>query len=445
MSRTIVALATPPGIAGIAVVRLSGDNAIAIADAIFKGRIKLADADSHTIHYGKIEHNSILIDTVLASVFISPDSYTGEDIVEISCHGGYLVSKQVIELLLQNGAELAEPGEFTKRAFLNGKMDLSQVEAVADIIHSSSVIATQTAARQLTAGFSKRLNVILDELLKIAGLLELELDFAEEDLEFAPRTALLDRIDNVIKFCSDLNQSHHTAEILRNGYFVGIAGYPNSGKSTLFNTLLQKHRAIVSPIPGTTRDYLEETIFIEGIPIRIIDTAGIRETEDLIELQGVKLVDSVLEQSDLILIINDITRGLSYSDNLANDLQHKYPDKTVLIIQNKIDAINIISDTIAISAKHNIGIESLKELIGKNALSSLVIEKDILVNQRQSILLMKAIEYLNNCKSSILNNSAPEELAIDIREAARTLGEITGKSFNEKVLEQVFSQFCIGK
>jgi len=443
--RTIVALATPPGIGGIAVIRISGNNAISIADAVFQGKSKIIDAQSHTIHFGKLIHNGNIIDTVIASVFISPESYTGEDVVEISCHGGHLIAKQIIEAMIQNGAEYAAPGEFTKRAFLNGKLDLSQVEAVADLIHSSSIPATQTAARQLTAGFSRRLNIILDELLSIAGLLELELDFAEEDLEFAERKEIETRIDAVILFCNDLKSSHHSAEILRNGYFVGIAGYPNSGKSTLFNTLLQKHRAIVSPIPGTTRDYLEETIFIDDIPIRIIDTAGIRETDDIVEHEGVKFVDSILEQSDMILIINDISLGKNNSDALANEIKKKYNDKEILILQNKIDLANSNQVEDGISAKNNIGIDRLKELIGERAINSLVRDSDILVNQRQSILLTKAAELLNNAKCSLNRNAMAEELALDIREAARTLGEITGKSFNEKVLEQVFSKFCIGK
>jgi tRNA modification GTPase len=329
MNKTIVALATPPGISGLSVIRLSGDNAFLIADKIFKGRKKIAEAKSHTILYGKIINNNELIDNVTVSVFKEPNSYTGENTVEIGCHGGNLIYNQIIDLLILNGAEFAAPGEFTKRAFLNGKLDLTQAEAVADIIHSNSVPGTQTAARQLDGMFTQKLNDLRKQLLDISGLLELELDFSEEDLELIDKSEIIDKINTTKDFCSELSNSFSSAEILRSGFFVGIAGYPNSGKSTLFNSLLEHKRAIVSEIPGTTRDYLEGSIMLNGISITLFDTAGIRESDDIVEIEGVRLVDSVINQANLVFVLNDISKSRNNSNELYKSLKHKYPDTEI--------------------------------------------------------------------------------------------------------------------
>ncbi|MBI5323879.1 MAG: tRNA uridine-5-carboxymethylaminomethyl(34) synthesis GTPase MnmE [Ignavibacteriae bacterium] len=454
MTKTITALATPPGVGGIAVIRISGDNAIPIVDSCFSGKIKLSDAKSHTVHYGNIQYENRIIDTVTAAVFRSPNSYTGEDIVEISCHGGMVVASEIIELIISLGAVQAEAGEFTKRAFLNGKIDLTQVEAVADIIHSLSVPGCMTAARQLTGEFTARLKELRQKLLDIASLLELELDFSDEDIEFTNREKIKLLINETRIYCNELADSYKSAEILRSGFFVAIAGYPNSGKSTLFNTLLQRNRAIVSEIPGTTRDYLEEMIYINGLAIRLTDTAGLRPTENIIEIEGIKLVESVLEQSDLILIINDLSISPDHSDKLLQSIKSKYKNSTIYLLQNKIDKVesSIIDSLpaeydkeIRISAKAGVGIDSLKEILENEASQSIDRTKDILVNQRHSLLLKQCSSELENANSAIDSDMENEIIAIEIRSAAKTLGEITGDTWDEDVLNNIFSRFCIGK
>jgi tRNA modification GTPase len=452
MNKTIVALATPPGISGLAVIRLSGDEAFTIADKSFIGKTKLSEGKSHTIHYGIFKFEAQLIDTVTAAIFIEPNSYTGENSVEISCHGGILVAEEIIDALISNGAVLAEPGEFTKRAFLNGKLDLTQVEAVADIIHAASVPASQTAARQLTGEFTTRLNSFRQQLLDIAGLLELELDFAEEDIELIQKQDIEKKIENTLNFCIELSESFRAAEVLRSGYFVAIAGFPNSGKSTLFNKLLQRKRAIVSEIPGTTRDYLEETIYLNGIGIKLIDTAGLRHTEDEIEIEGIKFAESILKQSNLILILNDISISPDHSKILFDKLKTQFPDSPSIIVQNKTDKIDFEYKSqsvnkleILISAKHNIGLDELKTFIESEARKDTNRIKDILINQRHSALLKEAASALNSSLNSLKTGMENEIISIDIRRAAKTLGEITGESWSEELLNNIFSRFCIGK
>lgn len=446
--RTITALATPPGISGIAVVRLSGEIAIEIAEKCFRGKNKITDLPSHTVLYGKFYDEKQLIDNVLITIFRKPNSYTGEDVIEISCHGGYLVANEIINTLIKNGAELAEPGEFTKRAFLNGKIDLTQVEAVADIIHSSSVKGIHTSARQLAGEFTTRLKELRNQLVEIAGLLELELDFADEDIELLNKKDIKEKIINTQKYCKELAESYKSAEILRSGYFVGIAGYPNAGKSKLFNTLLQRNRAIVSEIPGTTRDYLEENIMIGGIIVRLIDTAGIRDSQDIIEIEGIKMVESVLKQSNMILVLNDISISENHSDKLYNEIKEKYQQSNVNLIQNKIDLIDINDrkpTSIYISAKRGDGIEELKTFIEQAAKLNTERIQDVLVNQRQANLLSQASNDMENALTSLNSGLSNEVIAIDIRNSAQKLGEITGESWSEEVLNTVFGKFCIGK
>lgn len=449
MAEPIVALATPPGISGLAVVRASGDGVFQIVDKCFRGKVKISEANTHTIHYGEFRNKDRLIDFVTVSVFREPNSYTGEDVAEINCHGGYFVAEAILEALISNGCRLAQPGEFTKRAFLNGKMDLTQVEAVADIIHSTSQQGYQTAVRQLSGEFSKRLAELKKKLLDAAGLLELELDFADEGFEFIERSVILKAIDEAIEYCLELSSSYHSSEIFRSGFFVGITGFPNSGKSTLFNTLLRRKRAIVSEIPGTTRDYLEESIYIEGVPVRLIDTAGLRETENIVEIEGIKMVESLLAQSNLILVINDLNCGQRNSDHLYNQLIERYKGSRVVLVQNKIDLLEKLPerrvDEIFISAKNNVGIAQIYEIIREQIQKETEHIKDVLVNQRHYLLLKRASEELGSARQSLFENRGNELVADDMRKAVQTLGEIVGDTFSMDVLNSIFSKFCIGK
>ena len=448
-SDTITALATPPGIAGLAVVRVSGKDAINILSKCFKSTIPIEQALPNTILHGYFYDNEQLIDEVTASIFKEPKSYTGEDVIEIGCHGGYFIANNIIKILIDNGARLAEPGEFTKRAFLNGKLDLTQVEAVSDLIHSLSEKAVQTATRQLDGGFTKRIKELRSKLIEIAVLLELEIDFFDEDIELIEKNNLIEKIKESKSYCLQLANSYKNAEILRSGYFVAIVGFPNSGKSTLFNSLLQKERAIVSEIPGTTRDYLEETIYVKGIPIKLIDTAGIRPTDDYIEIEGIRLAQKIIKQANLILIINDINLGIKYSKKLYEQIHKKFPDSEINLVQNKIDKIDYknhkYDDLFNISAKENIGIDKLIDYFFEKAENSIVAFNDVLVNQRQAILLIKAVEEINLGLDAINNKFENEIISIHIKETSKLLGEITGESWNEEVLHSIFSKFCIGK
>ncbi len=448
MPDTITALATAPGSAGISVIRISGQDAIAIADKYFRGKIELSKANTHTIHFGEFVHNEKIIDTVTAAIFIAPQSYTGENTVEISSHGSMIVVDEIINALIAGGARHAEPGEFTKRAFINGKLDLMQVEAVADIIHSTSVKGAQTSARQLAGKFTPRLAQLRQKLIDIASLLELELDFADEDIEFLDRPTIIKRMEETRDYCQTLAASFKSAEILRSGFFVGIAGYPNSGKSTLFNTLLERERAIVSEIPGTTRDYLEETIILNGISVRIIDTAGLRDTKDIIEIEGIKFVESVLEQSNLIIVLNDISQSENYSDKLLKQIEKRFPEHTAILVHNKIDkAIDYKekSNELYISAKQGKGIDKLKGLLAVKAKESTDRIDDILLNQRQAVLLGQVVSSLNSAIEASKAELDNTVISIDVRQATKSLGEITGEIWSEEVLNNIFSRFCIGK
>jgi len=452
LSDTICALATAPGIGGLSVIRLSGDSALEIADKCFQGGKKLSEVESHTIHYGSIYDGDTLIDKVTASVFIEPSSYTGENTVEISSHGGMVVAGEILRVLQKCGARMAGPGEFTKRAFLNGKMDLTQVEAVADIIHSQSVQGSHTAARQLSGEFTRRLEMLRQSLLDTAGLLELELDFSDEDIQLIPKEKIEARLRDVSDYCSALADSYHSAEILRSGYFVSIAGFPNSGKSTLFNALLQRERAIVSDIAGTTRDYLEESLMINDITVRLTDTAGLRDAEDTIEIAGIMFAEKILEQSDMIMILNDISISANNSSQLMESLKSKYPDAHLILLQNKIDMVEGISENDAqehgifyISAKKGIGIEALREQIYSRAKESTARISDLLVNQRHAILLRNTNSSLQKAIDALNQGQENEVIAIDVRDAIKYLGELTGKIWSEDILNNIFSRFCIGK
>ena len=434
MSRTIAALATAPGIAGLNVVRISGDDAISIADKCFVGKNLLADAISHTIHYGKFKSGETLIDTVTASVFKAPNSYTGDDTIEFGCHGGNIVAGQIVDALLTAGAVMPEPGEFTRTAFLNGKLDLTQVEAVADIIHSTSVAGALTSARQLIGEFTQRLKDLRLNLIRTAGLLELELDFSDEDIEFVDNSEVRSRLTESQAYCNDLAEKFRASEVLRSGFIVAVVGFPNSGKSTLFNKILQKNRAIVSEIEGTTRDYIEEDILLDDIKIRLIDTAGLRETDDIIEIEGIKLVESVLEQSNLVIVLNDAQNGLHLSDDLYTSLVDKYPNSEFMLVQNKCDLIEVKGGGVFISAKTGEGIDKIISKIKLASKNSIDRINDVLINKRHSDLLRRASSEIQRGIDAIDNGFANEMIAIDIRNATDTLGEITGDRWNDDVL-----------
>lgn len=451
MSHTIAALATPSGVSGLSVIRVSGDFTFEIVDKIFKGKKTITESKSHSILYGKIVNNfnELTIDTVTISIFKTPNSYTGEDVIEIGCHGSNVLVREILDLLYKNGAKPATAGEFTKRAFINGKLDLLQVEAVADLIHSISTPSAQTSVRQLEGGFTNRLKEFRKNLIDIASLLELELDFSEEDIELIDKNLIKTKLINAKEFCQSLIDQKRTSEILRSGFYVSIIGYPNSGKSTLFNSLLNKHRAIVSDIAGTTRDYLEEYLYINDIAVKLFDTAGLRDTDDTIEIMGIKLVESVINQSNLLFLLNDITKGEDFSEKLFIELKEKFPNIDIIIVQNKIDSkiTNLDSNTnsIYISAKNNIGISDLKEIIYKKATENIVTQSDVLINQRHYDLLNITIENINRAINSLDIFAENEIIAIDIRNAYRTIGEITGENYNEEVINNIFGAFCIGK
>ncbi|WP_421804925.1 tRNA uridine-5-carboxymethylaminomethyl(34) synthesis GTPase MnmE [Flagellimonas sp.] len=450
----IVALATPSGTGAIAVIRVSGPDAITLMDPLFKsikGK-KLANQKSHTIHLGHIVDDGKVLDEVLVSLFKGPHSYTGENVVEISCHGSPYIQQQIIQLVLRNGCRSASAGEFTLRAFLNGKMDLSQAEAVADLIASDSEAAHDIAMQQMRGGFSNEIQELRQELLNFASLIELELDFSQEDVEFADRTQfneLLNRISEVLKKLID---SFALGNVIKNGIPVAIVGQPNVGKSTLLNVLLNEERAIVSEIAGTTRDTVEDHISIKGINFRFIDTAGIRETVDVVEKIGIERTFDKIEKARLIIYLFD---GMAFDKKELQQIQEKYPNKRLLPICNKTDLLNPeqiekitseIPDVLFLSAKLKTGIPELEQkllsLVDSGALSG---DTTIITNSRHYDALMKALEEIQKVKEGLDMELSSDLMAIDIRQALYHLGEITGSVTTDDLLGNIFSNFCIGK
>lgn len=457
---TICALSTPPGSGAIAVIRLSGTESLKITDSIFKASKKglsISNAEGYTIYHGKIFNDSDLLDEVLVSVFKAPNSYTGEDSIEISCHGSLFIQQKLIELLLQKGARLANPGEFTLRAFLNGKFDLSQAEAVADLIASNSVASHSLALEQMRGGFSSKIKALRQELVDLASLIELELDFSEEDVEFADRSRFIKLLSEIQEEVKKLIQSFALGNVLKHGIPVAIIGKPNAGKSTLLNRILQEEKAIVSEIPGTTRDSIEDTISIEGIAFRFIDTAGLRSTTDKIENLGIERTYEKIRQSKIILYVCDMTQSTpdELSDTL-NDFKDHIEDKNkrFILVGNKIDELIemphffgkfVDLETIFVSAKRNENINlimdslvaSVKELdLGDNAIVS---------NARHLSALNKVSEAIYAVESGFNSNTPTDLIAIDIRTALHYLGEITGEVTNNELLGNIFGKFCIGK
>jgi tRNA modification GTPase len=458
---TIVALATPSGSGAVAIIRMSGKNAILIASEVFQsvsGK-ELTKQKTHTIHLGTIVDGAKIFDQVLVSIFKNPNSYTGEDVIEISCHGSTFIQQQIIQLLLRKGCRMAQAGEFTLRSFLNGKLDLSQAEAVADLISSDNEASHQIAMQQMRGGFSNEIAKLREELLNFASLIELELDFAEEDVEFADRTQfhdLLNRIEFILKRLID---SFAVGNVIKNGIPVAIVGEPNVGKSTLLNALLNEERAIVSDIAGTTRDTIEDELVIDGIGFRFIDTAGIRETKDIVESIGIKKTFEKIEQAQVVLFLVDSSQ---LSDNSLESIKseielikNKYPSKTLLVIFNKMDLMsnelveNInseISNALLISAKNKTGIEDLKnQLLSFVNTGALRNNETIITNTRHYDSLHKALEEIQKVKFGLNSGISSDLMAIDIRQALFYFGEITGEVTNDELLGNIFANFCIGK
>ena len=461
---TIVALATPSGAGAIAIIRLSGADAIAIAAEVFEsvsGK-DISKQKTHTIHLGHIVDGTKVYDQVLLSIFKDPNSYTGENVVEISCHGSVFIQQQIIQLLLRKGAKMAQAGEFTLRAFLNAKLDLSQAEAVADLISSDNEASHQIAMQQMRGGFSNEIAKLREELLNFASLIELELDFAEEDVEFADRTAfyeLLTRIEFVLKRLID---SFAVGNVIKNGIPVAIVGEPNVGKSTLLNALLNEERAIVSDIAGTTRDTIEDELVINGIGFRFIDTAGIRETKDVVESIGIQKTFEKIEQAQVVLyLFESLKFQVSVSEyiNEIEKVKNKYPLKTLLVVINKVDLLtnDQISDIeqqletlnvklLPISAKNKTGIDELKnQLLSFVNTGALRNNETIVTNTRHYDSLLKALEEIQKVRFGLDNNISSDFMAIDIRQALFHFGEITGQVSNDELLGNIFANFCIGK
>ena len=457
---TIIALATPSGAGAIAIVRLSGPESIVMVDGLFKSihAKELATQKTHTIHLGHIVEDSRVLDEVLVSVFKNPQSYTGEDVVEISCHGSSYIQQEIIQLFVRHGARIANPGEFTLRAFLNAKLDLSQAEAVADLIASDNKASHQIAMQQMRGGFSNEIKALRDELLNFASLIELELDFSEEDVEFADRKQFEDLLQRIIKVLKHLIDSFSTGNVIKNGIPISIIGAPNVGKSTLLNALLNEDKAIVSAIAGTTRDAIEDEITIEGIKFRFIDTAGIRTTEDTIESIGIKKTFEKITQSQVVLYLLDAAKvnqkTIAVFNSDIRKIQEQYPDKQLIVVANKMDQADkvliensfVYPHTLFTSAKSGLGINTLKskllEFVNTGALRN---NDTIITNSRHYDSLLKALADVQKVQQGMDAKLSGDLLAIDIRQALYHFGEITGEITSDDLLGNIFANFCIGK
>jgi len=455
---TIMALSTASGAGAIAVIRLSGSEAIGLTESVFKARSGklLMNQKSHSIHLGDIIHQNTVIDEVLVSVFKNPHSYTGEDVIEISCHGSPYIQQQIIKILIEQGAQTAKPGEFTLRAFLNGKMDLSQAEAVADLIASENEASHQLAIQQMRGGFSSEIKNLRQELLNFASLIELELDFAEEDVAFADRKqleSLLLKIQTVLK---NLLDSFALGNVIKKGVPIAIVGPPNVGKSTLLNCLLNEDKAIISDIAGTTRDSIEDEITLEGVCFRFIDTAGIRETEDTIEKIGIKKTREKIELASFVFHLVDPTEFLKNRNPLTTELRafkSQYPDKKLLVVFNKKDQNHTFKipeqiqgyQSVSISAKMNSNIDVLIELLTVHFKLNLTQDQSIVTNSRHYGSLYAAQKEVTAIQNGLSNGLSGDLLSIDLRQALFHLGEITGEVTNDELLGNIFANFCIGK
>lgn len=461
---TIVALATPSGAGAIAIVRLSGHKAIEIATKMFEsvsGK-KLDEQETHTLHLGYIKDGERNIDQVLASIFKNPYSYTGEDVVEFSCHGSSYIQQQIIQLALEKGCRMAKAGEFTLRAFLNGKMDLSQAEAVADLIASDNEAAHQMAMQQMRGGFSSEIKLLRQELLDFASLIELELDFSDEDVEFADRSQFQELVSRITTVLKRLIDSFATGSVLKQGIPVAIVGEPNVGKSTLLNALLNEERAIVSDIAGTTRDTIEDELSIGGIGFRFIDTAGIRETTDTIEEMGIQKTFEKMQEAQVVLFLINAQEFAEKELGISEitQLRDRFPSKPFVVVSNKMDKLNETqtdyvrttlgkmpeTDILEISAKQKDGLEELKEkLLSFVNTGALRNNETIVTNSRHYDSLLKALEEMIRVQEGLNIGLSGDLLAIDIRQALYYFGEITGEITNDELLGNIFANFCIGK
>jgi len=459
-SDTIVALATPQGIGAIGVIRLSGENAISICESVFATKslkkIDLQSKNSHTIHFGVIHENEVIIDEVLISLFKAPHSYTSENTIELSCHGSQFIQQHLIQLFIKKGARLANHGEFTLRAFLNGKLDLSQAEAVADLIASKSSASHQVAMQQMRGGFSNQIKTLRQNLIDFASLIELELDFSEEDVEFADRTDLKTLVNTIQRIVQRLIDSFEVGNVIKNGIPVAIVGKPNAGKSTLLNALLDEERAIVSDIPGTTRDVIEDEMNIDGVQFRFIDTAGLRETNDIIESIGVEKAYEQIKLSSIAIYLFDAHEITSSELKLIiEDITPHLHNSQLVLVANKIDKEDKeytkkefaeFPDMLFISAKEKIGIDEFKNyMVTLFDNRTINVTETIVTNARHvealrhtNVALIKVLDGLNQ-------NVSGDFLAMDIRQALHYLGTITGEISSDDLLTNIFSRFCIGK
>ena len=444
---SICAISSPPGIGGISLIRISGSEAFKIVGKIFSK--SLEEAKGYQVQYGKIMEKKQIIDDVVVTVFRNPYSFTGENTVEINCHGSIFIQQKIIELLINKGARLALPGEFSKRAFLNGKLDLSQTEAVADLINSKSSAAHEIAIKQLKGGISSELKILRNKLIEFASLIELELDFSEEDVEFADRNHLSELIQDLISHIDQLKKSFQYGNAIKNGVNTVIAGRPNAGKSTLLNNILNENRAIVSSIAGTTRDTIEEIITINGIDFRLVDTAGIRNTKDEIEKIGVAKTLEKIDQSSLVIYIYDCSLMLKkeVDQDLSKYIKSKVP---CLVIANKIDLIknskDIPKDHFPTSLKNNDQIKEIKNLVFELfSMNNINNESVVISNMRHFEALELAFKELLKVQKGLHNNISGDLIAMDIRQVLYYIGTITGDISSEELLGNIFTNFCIGK
>lgn len=448
---TIIALATPAGVGAIGVIRISGDQAISLVNAVFPSK-DLSKQESHTLHVGRIVDGSHVFDEVVVSLYKNPRSYTKEDVIEISCHGSPFIQERIIQLFVEKGARLANPGEFTQRAFMNGAFDLAQAEAVADLIASDSLASSQAALNQLRGGFSKELAVLREQLVHFASLIELELDFGEEDVEFANRQDLVDLVNKLLFSIRPLVLSFRAGNAVKNGVATVIVGKPNAGKSTLLNTLLNEDRAIVSDIAGTTRDSLEDQWSLGGIKFRLVDTAGLRETDDLIEAMGVERTQAWVKKAQVVLYLID---GVAENAEFISNEWLAELEIPVLFILNKVDQMSAEKITkfrtffpglIGISAKERIGISDLeKALLDTVGLDQVSTSGTLVTNLRHYQHLLQTQDTLESVLKGLQIGLTGDLIAQDLRYALHDLGEITGQISNDDLLKNIFGKFCIGK